>query len=112
MTLRSLLGTALALVVGCRTEVATTPPEPLVVTEPLEVGRTFTGWFYTGRTSSIWARMSTEMREVFGSASRLADFREEVMRGAGEERAINTERVVNALGAHVYNRIATFSKGG
>ena len=110
MTKKSVLSTLFALIVGCDMPPPSPPAEPLTVTDPMEVGRTLTKWLYEGKTLSIWEVLGPDMRGMFGGERGLAGFRGDVVNGAGDERAIISERVVNVPGATVYNRIATFTK--
>ena len=110
MSIRPLLSTLLTLVIGCDPPPPSPPTEPLTVTDPMEIGRTLTSWLYDGKTLSIWEAMTPDMQGVFGNERGLAGFRMDFISGTGEERAIVSERVVDAIGTHVYNRVAVFSK--
>ena len=84
--------------------------EPLIATTPLEVGRTLTAWLYAGKTASLWARMSPEMRKVFGKQRKLTEFSAKVCRFTGIEQTPYAEWVALANDIDVYTRITFFTE--
>lgn len=78
--------------------------------DPMEAGRRYTDWFYAGETAKIWDLFSTQMREVIGSAQKLAEFRKGFVDGVGAETAIVEETVTPGASTRIYIRTARFAK--
>lgn len=96
----------MATLVACSREpTATALPE-----DPLELGRTYTGWLHTGEVESLWARFSPEARQIFGNTAGLRRFTEQVRKDAGSERVMLDERLTPWLGSQIYSRVAGFTK--
>jgi hypothetical protein len=77
---------------------------------PIERGRTYTTWFYEGKTSEIWQRSSPQVQQLFGDESGIQAFREQVAAMLGEEQSVQEEHVAHQLQTYTYTRVATFSK--
>lgn len=77
---------------------------------PMEIGRTYTAWFYEGRVDPLWARLSPELQGAFGGREGLRAFRQEVQRQAGTERSVSEERLIPWLGSTLYSRTASFDR--
>ncbi|MGD9894727.1 MAG: M23 family metallopeptidase [Dehalococcoidia bacterium] len=76
---------------------------------PIERGRTYTTWFYEGKTSEIWQRMSPQVQQLFGDEAGLQAFRDQVATMLGQEQAVVEEHVTRQLQIHTYTRVATFA---
>lgn len=81
-----------------------------VPVDPLETGRRYTEWFYAGETARIWDLFSVQMREVLGSAQKLADFRKGFVDSVGPETAVLDETVTPGASTRIYIRTARFAK--
>jgi hypothetical protein len=104
--IRSLLALAGLLFTGCGREPLAPPDLPET---PLERGRSYTEWFYSGQLDRLWSQFSPELRQVFGTVAGLRKFRSDVQSGAGTERRVLDERVIPWLGSDIYHRTASFS---
>lgn len=99
---------AVSLIAAC----ALIHPFDLVRAESptVDLGRTYTQLFYDGDVSSLWERMTDQMRGALGSESALSQFQEQVVRELGPEKRIIDERVEKVQGYRVYVRQAQFAK--
>ncbi len=77
----------------------------------MRTGRTYTQWFYEGKTDTLWALFVPEMRARVPAAPQLAAFRAQVEGGLGREEAVVSETVAAANGATTYRRVARFAPG-
>ena len=89
------------------TPVASTTPQ---VDPTMQAGRELSQLFLRGDTDAVWARMSPQMQEAFGSAAALAQFRAQVGQQVGEEEAVLDESVSVDRGMHAYVRTSRWSK--
>lgn len=105
MTLRVLIALCTLLAAGCGRD-STAPPLPK---SPLEQGQLYTRWLYGGQTDRLWKRFTPEARAGIGSREALRSLQAE-LRGAGTERAVLSERVVELPGSHLYQRVAEFTR--
>lgn len=92
---------------------------PAVAQEPsaadsarMETGRTYTRWFYEGKTDSLFAVLTPEMRQkVFPNADKLAEFGQAVRQVMGTETEVVSEAAAEREGFLVYTRVAAGSNG-
>ena len=73
-------------------------------------GQIFTGWFYEGRLSDLWMKLSPVMQQALGDEATLKEFRERVLQQMGAENKVLDESVRPAGGLQVYRRLAQFGK--
>jgi hypothetical protein len=75
----------------------------------MALGRQYTQWFYEGKTDTLWALFTPQMRQVLPDAARLAAFRVQFTGQAGAETQVVSERASDANGMTVYERVARFA---
>jgi hypothetical protein len=76
----------------------------------MRTGRSYTQWFYEGKTDTLWALFTPEMRGHAPTAGDLAAFRGQIAIQLGAETAVVSESVADDGGVTVYTRIARFEK--
>ena len=90
--------------------------DPATRTRPLDEGavmqngRTCMRWFYEGRLSELWPKLSSVMQQALGGEAGLRDLRERVRNRSGAEIALAGERVKSEGALQVYSRIAKFDQ--
>jgi murein DD-endopeptidase MepM/ murein hydrolase activator NlpD len=86
------------------------PAEPGTIRGAREWGRTYTQWFYDGRSACLWSRFSADLRAALTSPTRLDELRNRLIDEAGPERQVVEEDVTPWLGSTIYTRTARFSR--
>jgi murein DD-endopeptidase MepM/ murein hydrolase activator NlpD len=76
-----------------------------------EPGRTYTAWFYDGRTDLVWARLSAAARAELGTESSLADLRLQLFALTGFETGVQSEHEFDLAPDFLYVRTASFEAG-
>jgi hypothetical protein len=85
---------------------AAPPVDPVI----LERGRTLTSQFYKGETTTIWTKMSGEMKDALSTEANLQSFRQQVDGQLGAETKVIDEKTTAEGPFQVYLRTASFSK--
>ena len=75
----------------------------------MRTGRTYTRWLYEGKTDTLWALLTPEMRGVIPSAEQLAAFRARIESQLGTETEVVSESAVERDGVVAYTRLARFA---
>jgi len=78
--------------------------------QALQYGRTYTQWFYEGRISDLWQKLSPVMHQALGSEAKFGGFREQVLGKIGLESKVNEETVTPEGILQVYRRRAKFDR--
>jgi hypothetical protein len=78
--------------------------------DPAELGRLYTTWFYEGRFDRLWPRFATEFTTQLGGEPGLRSFRDQVQAQLGAETRLVSERVESVGNATAYTRVAEFEK--
>jgi hypothetical protein len=73
-------------------------------------GQIFTGWFYEGRLSDLWTKLSPVMQQALGAEAKLKEFREQVLEQMGTENKVLEESVKPSGVLQVYRRLAKFGR--
>jgi hypothetical protein len=73
-------------------------------------GQIFTDWFYDGKLSDFWMKLSPVMKQALGTEAKLRDTREQVRRQMGTESKVLEEGVKPAGALQVYRRLAKFDQ--
>lgn len=84
-------------------------PPASAVDRTLEVGRHYSEAFLEGHLDDVWAKMTPEMREVFGGIDGVGAFRDKLDQQFGDEAEVLEEGIREATGAHVYVRTSRWS---
>lgn len=79
-------------------------------TARMRTGRSYTQWFYEGKTDTLWALFTPEMRAAVPTAGDLAAGRGQIASQLGAETEVVSESVSGDGGITVYTRIARFEK--
>lgn len=79
-------------------------------TDPTELGRLYTTWFYEGQFDRLWPRFAVEFTAQLGGEPGLRTFRDQVQSQLGAEAQLVSERVERVGNASAYTRIAKFEK--
>jgi hypothetical protein len=93
-------------------------PDPANITEPIsrseamQEGQNCARWFFAGRLTELWRKLSPVVQQSQGSEAHLKEFRDETIRLLGSETQIVSESVEPAGVLQVYRRIAMFQKAG
>jgi hypothetical protein len=82
------------------------------VSDPSELGRLYTTWFYEGQFDELWPRFSSEFAAQLGGEQGLRAFRDQVRSNLGDEARLVSERVESRGNASFYTRIVEFEKAG
>jgi len=75
-----------------------------------EKGRTYTEWFYGGRLSDLWMKLSPVMQQAMVTADSLRELRAKVEEQFGLETKVVEETVKPDGILQVYHRLAKFNK--
>lgn len=76
----------------------------------MATGRTYAQWFHQGRTDTLWALLTPEMRERLPTAAQLAAFQQSVASRAGAETEVMSESATQREGGvTVYERVSRFA---
>ena len=78
--------------------------------EARQRGRTYTQWFYEGKVSDLWTKLSPVMQQALGAEANLTDLRDRVLQQMGKESKLLEESVKPAGALQVYRRLAKFDK--
>ena len=90
--------------------------DPAVVARPLdpkearEKGRAYAEWFYGGKVSDLWAKLSPVMQQALVTADKLREFRVKVQQQLGSEIKMIEETVKPDGSLQVYRRVAKFDR--
>jgi murein DD-endopeptidase MepM/ murein hydrolase activator NlpD len=76
-----------------------------------EPGRTYTRWFYEGRTDLLWPRFSAAARAELGSEAGLAALLSQILAFTGTETGVTFEREFDLAPLLLYVRTASFATG-
>jgi hypothetical protein len=76
----------------------------------MATGRTYAQWFYQGRTDTLWALLTPQMRERLPTAAQLAALQQSVASRAGAETEVISESATQReSGVTVYERVSRFA---
>jgi len=78
--------------------------------QAMESGRVYTRWFYEGKISELWEKLSPVMQQALGTEAKLAEFRAQVQQQMGVEGKMSEENVKPEDALQVYRRLAKFDK--
>jgi len=73
-------------------------------------GRVYTQWFFEGKLSDLWPKLSPVMQQALSSKANLNQFREQIRRQLGKEISLDEEIVKPEGALQVYRRLAKFEK--
>ncbi|HET7460790.1 MAG TPA: M23 family metallopeptidase [Longimicrobium sp.] len=87
---------------------------PVVAQQPADtarmaLGRTYARWFFEGRTDTLWALFTPQMRAAVPTAERLAAFRQTVAASAGAETGVVSEAAREVGAGTVYERVSRYA---
>ncbi|HEX8693895.1 MAG TPA: M23 family metallopeptidase [Longimicrobium sp.] len=80
-------------------------------TARMRTGRTYTQWFYEGKTDTLWALFTPAMRAAVPTAAQLAAAREQLAGQLGAEAAVVRESAREDDGIVTYVRVVRFQQG-
>ena len=90
--------------------------DPANITKPFNEqeakrkGQMYTQWFYEGKLSDLWLKLSPVMQQALGAEGNLNQFREQVRRQFGKETGLAEESVKAEGALQVYKRLVRFEK--
>lgn len=87
---------------------------PLAAQQPadsarMSLGRTYARWFQEGRTDTLWALFTPQMRGAVPSAERLAALRQSVTERAGAEGQVVSESAREVGQGVLYERVSRYA---
>lgn len=102
----------LHLLAGALLAAAPSQPGPAggAASDPAELGRRYTEWFYAGEAGKLWERFTPDMQKALGSVEALRGFRDQVAAQAGTEVEVLSEKVTPEPPFQVYTRVIRMSK--
>ncbi len=84
--------------------------QPIPAEEAKQRGQACAQWFYEGKLTDLWLKLSPVVQQAFGSERQLAEFRQQTLRRLGVETRMLGERVTPTGEMQVYRRTAEFHK--
>jgi hypothetical protein len=78
-------------------------------TASMETGRRYARWFLEGRTDTLWALLTPQMRGPIPTAERLAAFRGQFVGQVGAETEFASESARESGGVVLYERVSRFA---
>ena len=87
---------------------------PIAAQQPADTvriatGRMYARWFFEGRTDTLWALFTPQMRAAVPTAERFAAFRQTVAGSAGAETGVVSETAHEMGAGTIYERVSRFA---
>jgi hypothetical protein len=79
------------------------------VLQAFALGRDYTRQLYSGSLTSLWRRLTPELRGGIGQLQGLQRLRTAIQSEFGTEENVTQERVLPWIGSSIYHRVARFS---
>lgn len=77
---------------------------------PMQLGQTYTDWFYNGQVDELWGRFTPDMQAAFGAPDSLRLYRERTVGDLGRETGAPREAISDAGELRIYARVADFER--
>jgi hypothetical protein len=84
--------------------------QPISAAEARHRGQACAQWFYEGKLTDLWLKLSPVVRQAFGSERQLAEFQQHTLHRLGAETRTLSESVTPAGDMQVYRRTAEFQR--